>query len=277
MARSLADAVDARAGHDESTGAGQVGASGNRLSPVRFVPSFYSTVDEKLTRRISSYISTLPEAISGQDGHDTTLASLHKLRYGFALSDNDLGRVAEDYNDRLCKPKWNKSDLAHKVSKAINKPFDKEWGYLIKEDREREQKSRSEDQEQEADKTPSERPFPEISDAALEGVFGEIVALIEPYTEASRAALLVHLIVGFGNVIGRKAYHLADGACHYTNLFACLVGQSGHSRKGTSARQTRKLLQVVDPQWDAERVRSGMSSGEGIIWAVRDPIYKSER
>src|SRR5262249_55142745 len=37
------------------------------------------------------------------------------------------------------------------------------------------------------------------------------------------------------------------------------------------------VYEEVEPQWATERVLSGLSSGEGLIWAVRDPIQKRER
>jgi hypothetical protein len=37
------------------------------------------------------------------------------------------------------------------------------------------------------------------------------------------------------------------------------------------------LLAPADEAWDNERVQSELSSGEGLIWAVRDPITKRER
>jgi hypothetical protein len=36
------------------------------------------------------------------------------------------------------------------------------------------------------------------------------------------------------------------------------------------------VLNPVDPDWAMKRVQSGLSSGEGLAWAVRDPIEKSE-
>jgi hypothetical protein len=39
----------------------------------------------------------------------------------------------------------------------------------------------------------------------------------------------------------------------------------------------REGFKVVDPEWVSERVRSGASTGEGIIWAVRDPITKTSK
>jgi hypothetical protein len=36
-------------------------------------------------------------------------------------------------------------------------------------------------------------------------------------------------------------------------------------------------LATVSPEWAGARIQSGLSSGEGLIWAVRDPIEKLER
>lgn len=122
--------------------AGHAGAEISRLSRSRFDPPFYSEVDEKLAMRINSYIEKLPEACSGQNGHSTTLASLHKTRYAFALTDRDFAHYAGIYNTTRCKPAWSRSELKHKVEEAINMPFDMEWGHLVKEERKPEQKNR---------------------------------------------------------------------------------------------------------------------------------------
>ena len=115
--------------------------------------------------------------------------------------------------------------------------------------------------------------YPQPMDAkAFHGLAGEIVRRIEPHTEADPAALLFQLLAGFGNVIGRDAYMVADGARHYLNLFGVLVGQSSKGRKGTSWNQIANLLERIDADWRSNRVTSGMSSGEGLIWNVRDPI-----
>jgi len=36
-------------------------------------------------------------------------------------------------------------------------------------------------------------------------------------------------------------------------------------------------MAAADPTWTTERVHTGLSSGEGVIWAVRDPIMGFER
>lgn len=39
-----------------------------------------------------------------------------------------------------------------------------------------------------------------------------------------------------------------------------------------------RLFGVASPEWLAARVhRGGLSSGEGVIWSVRDPVQKAER
>lgn len=121
---------------------------------------------------------------------------------------------------------------------------------------------------------PDERWPEPLDDAALYGVAGELVRIVEPHTEADSVAVLVSFLVGFGNAIGRTVYFMADGAMHYCNLFAVLVGQTAKGRKGTSWNQPRRVLKDAAGTWTEERVLSGMSSGEGLIWAIRDPIIK---
>ena len=112
--------------------------------------------------------------------------------------------------------------------------------------------------------------------AAFHGLVGEIVSEIEPHSEADPAALLVQTLVAVGNIIGRTAYFRAEADRHFGNLFATLVGRTSKGRKGTSWGQIGRLTESIDRDWHDTRVLSGLSSGEGLIWAVRDPIFKSE-
>ena len=57
-------------------------------------------------------------------------------------------------------------------------------------------------------------------------------------------------------------------------LFLVLVGDTAIGRKGTSEYHIRRLFEAVDSDWVHERLVSGLSSGEGLIWHVRDPVYK---
>ena len=111
---------------------------------------------------------------------------------------------------------------------------------------------------------------------AFHGLAGEVVAVFEPYTEADPAALLISFLVVFGNVVGRGRHFVAEADRHYTNLFAVLVGASAKGRKGSSLGRIVELLRDLDPVWAGGRIQSGLSSGEGLIHAVRDPVEKQE-
>jgi hypothetical protein len=112
-----------------------------------------------------------------------------------------------------------------------------------------------------------------LSRDAYHGVIGDIVSSIAPHSEADEAALLIQGLVAAGNVFGRQAYFQVEADRHYTNLFVILVGVSGKGRKGVSWGHIKRLFQSVDQTWQL-RIVSGLSSGEGLIWAVRDPIEK---
>jgi hypothetical protein len=125
---------------------------------------------------------------------------------------------------------------------------------------------------------PEPLPWPDPpGEEAFHGLAGDIVRAIEPVSEADRTALLVQILVGFGNIIGRAAYFEVESDRHHGNEFAVLVGKTSKARKGTSWGRTRRLLREAEALWESERVQSGLSSGEGLIWAVRDPIPKRER
>jgi 5S rRNA maturation endonuclease (ribonuclease M5) len=118
--------------------------------------------------------------------------------------------------------------------------------------------------------------FPErLTARAFQGLAGDIVRRIEPHTEADSAALLIQVLVAFGNIIGRDAFCVADGSRHVMNMFAVLVGESSKARKGTSWRHVLRIFERADEQWKADCVTNGLSSGEGLIWDVRDPITRT--
>ncbi len=105
------------------------------------------------------------------------------------------------------------------------------------------------------------------------GIAGEFVRVVEPHTESDPVALLLQFLIAFGNALGRHASFTVEGARHYLNLFGVLVGRTSKGRKGTSWQYVANLMHTADQVWCEERISSGLSSGEGLIWAVRDPIY----
>lgn len=121
----------------------------------------------------------------------------------------------------------------------------------------------------------TEWPAP-LDKAAFHGIAGEITRAIEPHTEADPAAILMQLLVAAGSLIGRGPHFRVEGDEHHANLFAVNIGDTSKGRKGTSWGRVQSVFEhIVDP-WATERVLSGLSSGEGLIWAVRDAIYRIE-
>jgi hypothetical protein len=106
--------------------------------------------------------------------------------------------------------------------------------------------------------------------AVYHELLGEIITRIAPHTEADPVAILTQLLVAFGAAAGRGAWFTVEATRHHPNEFMLLVGDSSKARKGSSWDHVRRLLADVDPSI-AQRVLTGLSSGEGLIWAVRDP------
>ncbi|HEY7313303.1 MAG TPA: hypothetical protein VH643_28395 [Gemmataceae bacterium] len=125
---------------------------------------------------------------------------------------------------------------------------------------------------------PAEPPWPAaLAEEAHHGLAGEIVRALEPASEADPAALLIQILVGFGNLLGRTALYRVEADKHFGNEYAVLVGKTSKARKGTSWGRVNRLLNAAEEQWANERIQTGLSSGEGLIWAVRDPVEKMER
>ncbi len=111
---------------------------------------------------------------------------------------------------------------------------------------------------------------PMLANEALHGLAGRIVRAIEPYSEADPAAILAHVLVGVGNLVGLGPYALVEKTTHRVNEFAVLVGATSKARKGQAWSVPRSILEQVDERWVLSHIRTGMSSGEGLIYHVRD-------
>ena len=110
---------------------------------------------------------------------------------------------------------------------------------------------------------------PQLADDALYGIVGEYVRLVAPTTEAHPAALLVSMLSGLGVLIGRGPTMITDKAPQHSRLYVILCGPTSNGRKSTAISHAKWLLRAIDA--DSPRTLSGLSSGEGLIEAVRDP------
>jgi hypothetical protein len=121
---------------------------------------------------------------------------------------------------------------------------------------------------------PETTPWPVLKPAARRGLLGDYLKAIEDSTEADLAGILVSKLVAFGNCVGRGPRFSVEGDYHHCNEFLVTVGRSAKGRKGTGLGRSTALLQTADPEWHEKQIASGMSSGEGVIWLVRDPIER---
>jgi hypothetical protein len=119
------------------------------------------------------------------------------------------------------------------------------------------------------------RNWPEPPGAdAFYGLAGEFVALTKPYTEAYPAALLLQFLVMSGCYVGRGPRRLAGKQEHHLNEYVIIVGPTKTGRKGTGYSEVEWFIRLVDRSWLDAHKSGGLVSGEGLVWAVRDPIVK---
>ena len=113
-------------------------------------------------------------------------------------------------------------------------------------------------------------PWPSMADDAYYGLAGDIVKSIDPYTEGDPVSTLMHALTAFGNVIGDVPHVQVQNDRHPARLYVTAIGDTGKGRKGTSWGAPRDLVSCCDSLWSSKRIRSGLSSGEGLIYHVRD-------
>lgn len=124
-------------------------------------------------------------------------------------------------------------------------------------------------------RAPRDWPAPPAA-AAYRGVVGDFVRIIEPHSEADPAALLTQFLAYFGSIVGRKPHFRVESDRHGVNEYVCLVGETSKGRKGTSRGRIHGLFEKIEPSWAKERIARGLSTGEGLIWAVRDAMEATE-
>lgn len=116
-------------------------------------------------------------------------------------------------------------------------------------------------------------PGPEARGEMFTGLVGDVVRTFEPHTEADGVAIGAQFLVAFGNAAGGGPYFQVGETVHHINENVCIVGDSSRARKGDSSNAALRVLRDADPAW-AANIASGLSSGEGLIHAVRDPVEK---
>lgn len=117
---------------------------------------------------------------------------------------------------------------------------------------------------------------PTFDISKLHGPLATLVQKVDPYTEANPIAVYMQMLAIMGNYFGRIAGSHVSGDKHYPNIFLLIVGNSSVSRKGTSLGVATAILKQVIPNHITSNLKSGASSGEGIAFHLRDPVWENK-
>lgn len=82
--------------------------------------------DASVIDRARKYITRLPQAISGNSGHNAAFRAACVLILGFGLSIDDAMRLMREWNER-CDPPWSEKELLHKVTQADKKTDERNY------------------------------------------------------------------------------------------------------------------------------------------------------
>ncbi|MHC1744884.1 MAG: DUF3987 domain-containing protein [Syntrophobacteraceae bacterium] len=126
--------------------------------------------------------------------------------------------------------------------------------------------------------------WPTLSEEAFRGIAGDFTSLATRKSEADPAAVLITFILRFAAEIGSEPFLMVGDSKHYARLFAAIVGDTAKARKGTSHGPVDRCFSGLSSfsltgwqsSYQCARSTPGpLSSGEGLIFAVRDPIERT--
>lgn len=117
-----------------------------------------------------------------------------------------------------------------------------------------------------------------LDEKALSGLAGEFVYEATRHSEASLTAVLMTFLSRFGcevyNPTTQAPFLQIGESRHYPRLFVAICGQTAKARKGTSAKPVERLFTFQNKSYKKIQTSPGpLSSGEGLIYAVRDPAF----
>jgi hypothetical protein len=206
-------------------------------------------------------------------GGDTTASGLDA---SLALALHRRGCSQDEIEGVLRTYKHGQVGGGKLTGKMAERRLQRLIGFAVAAEQEHDKKPKNEAQA-EATTDLQEEPWPApLAEEAFHGIAGEIVRKIEPHSEADPAALLFQTLAALGSILGAGSYVRVEGDRHPPRLFMVQVGRTSKGRKGTSWGRVRELLEQVAPEWLKDRVASGLSSGEGLLHEVRDPVMQTE-
>jgi hypothetical protein len=108
-----------------------------------------------------------------------------------------------------------------------------------------------------------------LGEAAYLGVVGRFLRAVAPYTEATDAGILAHLLPAAGTLAG-PGPHVWAGNKQPARVNTVLVGPTNAGRKGTSFGPVDLLMKRVAKEFWGDQKVNGLASGEGLIAYVAD-------
>jgi hypothetical protein len=118
---------------------------------------------------------------------------------------------------------------------------------------------------------PPARKDPILKEEALYGLAGDVVRTIGPHSEADPAAVLASFLAAAGAMLGQAGHSFAGDEEHPARVWPLIIGPTAGGMKGTSWSAVRRVVLTADPSF-GDKFKSGLSSGEGLIEAVRDGV-----
>jgi hypothetical protein len=122
--------------------------------------------------------------------------------------------------------------------------------------------------------------WPTLDSRALYGLAGDAVRLACAHSEADPAAVLAQFLARFGASISTGPHVRIGDAIHFLRLFLAIIGETAKARKGTSEKPVDRIYlaaEVLSGLAPLPVYRGGIGSGEGIVYAVRDPSEKQDK
>ena len=122
--------------------------------------------------------------------------------------------------------------------------------------------------------------LPRLNTEAFYGLAGDVVAACTKDSEATEAGVLFYFLQRVGCQIGPFAHVLVGEEKHHARLNVVLVGKSSRARKGTSMRPVDSLFDAVNKLAGLSLAvvrNSSLSSGEGLVAAVRDDSVEQDK
>lgn len=118
---------------------------------------------------------------------------------------------------------------------------------------------------------------PEINKKAFFGLIKEVIETAAVNCEASAVSVGITLIHYIAACIGRKVYLPIGDYILHCRPYSLIVGQSSKARKGMSQSLVKKIfLEIAQINKYLPPIINGLSTGEGLIYLVRDSDDKDQ-